>query len=94
MVDPSTQAGTKLWVNPTAPRIAPENMDQGTAVKISAARHVWEEDVLTFRTFNTVQQTLKNRSSLFFSLCIWKFSTMSWWVLQSSQLGKYWTTFS
>jgi hypothetical protein len=36
-------------------------MDQGTAAQISAARHVWEEVVLTFRTFNTVQQVLKKQ---------------------------------
>jgi hypothetical protein len=54
MVAPETQAGPTLWVNPTAPRLAPENVDQGTAAQISAARHAWEESVLTFRTFNTV----------------------------------------
>jgi hypothetical protein len=36
-------------------------MDQGTAAQISTARHYWEEDVLTFRTFNTVQQALKKQ---------------------------------
>jgi hypothetical protein len=42
--------------------------DQGTVAQISAARHIWEKAVLTFHTFNTVQQALKNRSSLFLSL--------------------------
>jgi hypothetical protein len=59
MVAPAAQAGPTIWVNPTAPGCAPENMDQGTAVQISAARHVWKEAVLIFRTFNTVQQTLQ-----------------------------------
>jgi phage tail tape-measure protein len=36
-------------------------MDQGTAAQISAARYVWEEAVLTFRTFNNVQQDLKKQ---------------------------------
>jgi hypothetical protein len=36
-------------------------MDQGTAAQISAARNVWEEAVLTFCTFNTVQQALKKQ---------------------------------
>jgi hypothetical protein len=36
-------------------------VDSGTAAQLSAARHVWEEAVLTFRTFNTVQQALKKQ---------------------------------
>jgi hypothetical protein len=59
MVAPSTQVGPTLWVNPTAPRRAPENLDQGTAAQISAARHAWEESFLNFHTFNTVQHALK-----------------------------------
>jgi hypothetical protein len=94
MVAPATPAGTKLWVNPTAPGRAPENMDQGTSAQISAARHVWEKAILTFCTFNTVQQSLKTQFITFFSLCIYTFSMMTWWVLQTSQLGKCWTTFS
>jgi hypothetical protein len=59
MVAPTTPAGPTLWLNPTAPGRAPENMDQGTVAPISASRHVWTEAVLTFCTFNTVQQALK-----------------------------------
>jgi hypothetical protein len=59
MVAPETPEGPTIWVNPTVPGRAPENMDQGTAAQISATRHVWEEAVLTFHTFNTVQQALK-----------------------------------
>jgi hypothetical protein len=36
-------------------------VDQGTVAQLSAARQVWEEAVLTFRTFNTVQQALKKQ---------------------------------
>jgi hypothetical protein len=61
MVAPATEAGPILWVNPTSPGRAPENVDEGTVAQLSAARHVWEEAVLTFRTFNTVQQALKKQ---------------------------------
>jgi hypothetical protein len=33
----------------------------GTSVQISAARHVWEEDVQTNQTFTSVQQALKKQ---------------------------------
>jgi hypothetical protein len=47
--------------NPTAPPgRAPSNTD-GTAAQISAARHIWEEDVQTYQTFTSVQQALKNQ---------------------------------
>jgi hypothetical protein len=59
MVAQATQVGPTLWVNPTAPGRAPTNMDQGTAAQIIPARHTWEEAVLNFRTFKTVQQALK-----------------------------------
>jgi hypothetical protein len=36
-------------------------VDSGTAAQLSAARHVWEEAVLTFPTFNTVKQALKKQ---------------------------------
>jgi hypothetical protein len=51
--------GPLLWVSPTSPGLAPAVIDQGTAAQLSAARHSWEEAVLTFRTFYTVQQALK-----------------------------------
>jgi hypothetical protein len=60
MVAPATEAGPTLWVNPTAPGRAPENMD-GTSAQIGAARHIWEEAVLTYRTYTSVQQALKNQ---------------------------------
>jgi hypothetical protein len=33
----------------------------GTAAQISAARHIWEEDVQTYRTCTSVQQALKKK---------------------------------
>jgi hypothetical protein len=36
-------------------------LDQGTAAQLSAVRHFWEEAVLTYRTFNMVQQALKKQ---------------------------------
>jgi hypothetical protein len=60
MIDPATDDGPTLWVSPTAPRRAPANND-GKAAHISAARHIWEEDVQTYRTYTSVQQALKNQ---------------------------------
>jgi hypothetical protein len=45
---------------PTSPGRAPANTD-GTAAQISAARHVWEEDVQTYRTYTSVQQALEKQ---------------------------------
>jgi hypothetical protein len=33
----------------------------GTSAQISAARHIWEEDVQTYRTYTSFQQALKNQ---------------------------------
>jgi hypothetical protein len=33
----------------------------GTASQISAARHIWEKDVQTYRTYTSVQQALKKQ---------------------------------
>jgi hypothetical protein len=64
MIDPTTDAGPTLWISPQAPGWAPgrapANTD-GTAAQISAARHVWEEDVQTYRTYTSVQQALKKQ---------------------------------
>jgi hypothetical protein len=46
MVDLVIEAGPTIWISPTAPGRAPANID-GTAGKISAARHSWEEAVHT-----------------------------------------------
>jgi hypothetical protein len=60
MISPATDAGPTLWVSPTAPGWAPANTDS-TSAHISAARHIWEEDVQTYRTYTSVQQALKKQ---------------------------------
>jgi hypothetical protein len=49
MIAPPTSDAPTLWVTPNAPGRAPVATD-GTAAQISAARHLWEEDVQTYRT--------------------------------------------
>jgi hypothetical protein len=49
MIAPATAAGPTLWTSPPAPGRAPANTDV-TVAQISAARHIWEEDVQTYRT--------------------------------------------
>jgi hypothetical protein len=58
MIAPETDDGPTLWTKPQAPGRAPANT-VGTAAQISAARHIWEEDVQTYRTYTSVQQALK-----------------------------------
>jgi hypothetical protein len=60
MISPTTDAGPTIWTTPPAPGRAPANTD-GTAAQISAARHIWEEDVQTYRTCTSVQQALKKQ---------------------------------
>jgi hypothetical protein len=60
MISPKTDAGPTLWATPQAPGRAPANTDR-TAVQISAARHIWEEDVKTHRTCTSMQQALKKK---------------------------------
>jgi hypothetical protein len=60
MIAPTTNEEPTLWVTPNAPGRAPATMD-GTAAQISAARHIWEEDVHTYRTCTSVQQALKKQ---------------------------------
>jgi hypothetical protein len=57
MIAPETDAGPTLWASPTSPGRAPANTD-GTAAQISAARHIYEEEVQTYRTYTSVQQAL------------------------------------
>jgi hypothetical protein len=59
-IAPSTADTPIFWVTPNAPGRAPEKTD-GTAAQISVARHVWEEDVKTYRTYTSVQQSLKKQ---------------------------------
>jgi hypothetical protein len=60
MIDPPTAEAPTLWVTPNSPGRAPATTDR-TAAKLSAALHVWEEDVQTYRTYTSVQQALKKQ---------------------------------
>jgi hypothetical protein len=60
MIAPTTDTGPTLWIRPEAPGRAPANTE-GTAAQISAARHIWEEDIQTYRTYTSVQQALKKQ---------------------------------
>jgi hypothetical protein len=60
MIAPATDAGLTLWESPISPGRNPANTDS-TAAQISAARHIWEEDVQTYRTYTSVQQALKKQ---------------------------------
>jgi hypothetical protein len=61
MIAPTTDAVPTLWTTPQAPERAPANTD-GAAAQIIAARHIWEEDVQTYRTYTSVQQALKKQT--------------------------------
>jgi hypothetical protein len=60
MIAPKTDDGPTLWTSPQDPGRAPSNTD-GTAAQISAAHHIWDEDVQTYWTCTSVQQTLKKQ---------------------------------
>jgi hypothetical protein len=60
MIAPTAAAGPTLWTTPHSPGRAPVNTD-GKVAQISTARHIWEEDVQTYRTCNFVQQALKKQ---------------------------------
>jgi hypothetical protein len=57
-IAPPTVEAPKFWETPNTPNRAPATKDR-MAAQISAAHHVWEEDVQTYRTCTSVQQTLK-----------------------------------
>jgi hypothetical protein len=60
MIAPPTTEAPTFWVTPNAPGRALATAD-GTAPQISAARHIWEEDVQTYRTYTSVQKALKKQ---------------------------------
>jgi hypothetical protein len=60
MIAPATDTGPTLYVSPIAPGRAPANTD-GKAAQISAARHIWDEEVQTYRTYTSVQKALKKQ---------------------------------
>jgi hypothetical protein len=64
-IAPPTAYAPPFWERPNAPGRAPATTD-GTAAQISAARHVWEEDVQTYRTYTSVQQALKKQIIIVF----------------------------
>jgi hypothetical protein len=47
------------WVNTLTPGRGPARIDGGTAAQLAAELHHWEEAVVTFITWNTVEQALK-----------------------------------
>jgi hypothetical protein len=59
-IAPPTAGEPTFWETPNAPARAPATMD-GTAAQLSAAHHVWEEDVQTYRTCTSVHQALKKK---------------------------------
>jgi predicted membrane-bound mannosyltransferase len=52
--------------NPAAPGRRPEVIAADTAAQISAAMHLWEENVQTFHRYNTVEQALKKQIIIVF----------------------------
>jgi hypothetical protein len=60
MIAPATNGEPTFCITPQSPGQAPATTD-GTAAQISAARHIWEEDVQTYRTCTSVQQALKKQ---------------------------------
>jgi hypothetical protein len=79
MIATTTADGPTLWVTPPAPGRAPAATD-GTAAQISAARHLWEEDVQTYRTCTSVQHTLKKQ-------IISVFEPMYLYILNDNMVG-------
>jgi hypothetical protein len=59
-IAPPTADATKIWETPNAPGRAQAATDI-TAAQLSAARHIWEEDVQTYRTCTSVQQAFKKQ---------------------------------
>jgi hypothetical protein len=50
------------WVNPPFPGRSPAEIEGGgTAAQLSAAKHRWEEATTAFKTYNTVQSSLKKQ---------------------------------
>jgi hypothetical protein len=59
-IAPPTAGDPTVWKTPNSPGRAPATTD-GMAAQLSAARHIWEEDVQTYRTCTSVQQALKKQ---------------------------------
>jgi hypothetical protein len=61
MIAPTTNEEPTPWVTTNAPGWALSTTD-GKAARISTARHIWGEDVQTYRTCTSVQQALKKQT--------------------------------
>jgi hypothetical protein len=59
-IAPPTAEAPTFWETPNAPGRATATTD-GTEDQLSVARHVWEEDVQTYRTCTSLQQELKKQ---------------------------------
>jgi hypothetical protein len=57
----ATVATAHPWENPEPPGGSPNKIFGGTAVALLAERHRWEEAVVIFRTWTTVDQSLKEQ---------------------------------
>jgi hypothetical protein len=79
MIAPTTKYEPTFWVTPQAPGWATAATD-GTAAQISSARHLWEEDVQTYRTYTSVQQALKKQ-------IIGVFEPMYLYILNDNMMG-------
>jgi hypothetical protein len=66
------------WENPEALGRVPEEIDGVTVAHLVSERHRWEEVVVTFRTWTTVEQALKKQIITILNLCILIFLTMAW----------------
>jgi hypothetical protein len=66
------------WENTELPAGATNEIVGGTAAAVLAERHHWEEAVVIFRTWKTVEQALKNKLSWHLSQCTLKFLKMTW----------------
>jgi hypothetical protein len=65
-------------VNPTAPGRTPAEIDGGAAAQLAAERHRWEEAVITFRTWNAVEQASTKKSQRYLNPYVLKFLTLLW----------------
>jgi hypothetical protein len=59
-IAPTTAEAPILRVSPNAPGRSPSTSD-GAAAQLSAACHIWKEDVQTYRTCTSIQQALKKQ---------------------------------
>jgi hypothetical protein len=78
-ISPSTAEAPTFWATTKDPGRAPAATD-GTAAQLSAACHVWEEDVQTYQTCTSVQQALKKQ-------IIGVFETMYSEILNDNMVG-------